>query len=322
MLSLLTAGAAHATASVSALSVKQHNVVKSLFLKHAKPRNSVSIRHHAGKRQAKAKGGAAQQLAHSCVDKAKEVKLSKTEQLSIKRNFESGQAAKISPDQLLRAGVFSGYSLRGGVFKRHSDIQNIVIHSTETASAADAKHIIRSWNNGGANHPGTQYIVDRDGTIYQTVNPAMGTFHVNSFKTLEGVKNDNSVGIEIVRTGSQQYTPKQLKSVVCLVGYLKEHFSVSHIWGHGEIQPSDRTDPVAFDWTSFHAELSSLIEAKTIADHAVNKHLSEVAQISLSKEKKHDDAQSNAAPKLLKDKLDSGKSRELSATRLGRGAQS
>jgi N-acetyl-anhydromuramyl-L-alanine amidase AmpD len=300
---LATAGAAHATASVSALSVKQHNVAKSLLVKHAKPRNAAGLRHHVQPKQAKTVVTSVKHVAHSGAD-FKPMKLSKAQQLAIRQNFASGQAAKISPDQLLRAGVFSSYSLRGGVFKRHSEIQNIVMHSTETASVADAKQIIRSWNNGGANHPGTQYIVDRDGTIYQTVNPAMGTFHVNSFKTLEGVKNDNSVGIEIVRTGSQQYTPTQLKSVVCLVGYLKEHFSVNHIWGHGEIQPSDRTDPVAFDWTSFHSELS------------------EVAQMSLAKAHKPDEGgRLSAALKQSRDKPEVSKSRELSAVRVGRSAQ-
>ncbi len=196
--------------------------------------------------------------------KIKKTQLTQAQRNLIKEEFASGDAAKIDPDQLANAGVFSRYSLKGGIFKRRSDVRCIVIHSTETAREASAKNIVKSWNNAGRNHPGTQYIVDRDGTIYQTVHPSLGTFHVDSSKTLAGVNNDSSIGIEIVRTGSQQYTSSQLHSVPLLVHYLKDHYSVKQIVGHGQIQPSDRSDPVGFDWTAFGSKLKEL-DASEIA---------------------------------------------------------
>lgn len=177
---------------------------------------------------------------------------------AMKQRFINGQAGLYSPTDLISAGVFSYYPIVGGTFRRTSEMKNIVVHSTETGSVADAKMVIRSWNNSGRNHAGAQFIVDRDGTIYETVDPSYGTFHVNSYKTLHDVKNDNSIGIEIVRTGSQQYTPVQFKSVVCLVAYLKNHFQINQVWGHGQVQPSDRTDPCNFNWTAFHKGVDSI----------------------------------------------------------------
>lgn len=177
----------------------------------------------------------------------------------ITESFANGYADKVTPRDMVRAGAFSYFPLRGGVFRRKSQIKAVVVHSTETASPASAKDIVRSWNNSGANHAGTQFIVDRDGIIYMTVpDPTVGTFHVNSFITLEGVKNDNSIGIEIVRTGRQQYTKPQLASVSRLVHYLLDRYQVPQVFGHGEIQPTDRTDPVGFNWQAFDNDLDGL----------------------------------------------------------------
>lgn len=184
---------------------------------------------------------------------------------ALKQAFVKGIAGKVSTYDLMRAGVFSYYPLKGGTFERSSQIKAIVVHSTETAHEASAKEIIRSWNNSGRNHAGTQFIIDRDGVIYQTViDPVVATFHVNSFITKEGVKNDNSIGIEIVRTGEQTYTQAQTASIARLVHYLRDHFSIDEIFGHGEIQPADRTDPVNFNWTTFDHNLD-LLEDNLIA---------------------------------------------------------
>lgn len=176
----------------------------------------------------------------------------------INAKFKVGTAARFSPEDMVRARVFVHYPLKGGIRKRTGGVRYLVLHSTETGRPADARTIVRSWNNIGPRHPGAQYIVDRDGTILQTADPAYATVHVNDRTALGGVNNDNSIGIEIVRTGKQKYTQKQLNSLVALVGYVKDRFNITRICGHGEVQPSDRTDPVAFDWSRFARNLASL----------------------------------------------------------------
>lgn len=176
----------------------------------------------------------------------------------VKDRFSKGIASALGPEDMVRANVFVSYPMRGGIFIRRSDIKHIIVHSTETARIADGPRVIRSWNNMGFTHPGTQYVVDRDGLIYQTVDPKYGTTHVNSAITLGGVNNDNSIGIEIVRAGKQKYTSKQLASAARLVDYLKDRFSIASIYGHGQIQPRTRTDPVAFDWSGFNKRLVAL----------------------------------------------------------------
>jgi len=182
----------------------------------------------------------------------------------VKNSFQSGLAGRYSSQDLVRARVFNYYPLRGGIRQRNALVSSLIIHSTETASPADAKTVIKSWNHGGLSHPGTQYIVDRDGKIFCTVDPKYATIHVNERRTLGGVTNDNSIGIEIVRTGKQKYTKPQLASLVRLVDYIQDRYpTIAHIYGHGQIQPSTRTDPVAFNWSLFSQQLALINSAST-----------------------------------------------------------
>lgn len=183
--------------------------------------------------------------------------------------FASGRADQYSPSFLTRAQVFAYQPLHGGIYRRREQVKYIIVHSTETAKPADAQRVIASWNHRGLRHPGAQFIVDRDGTIYNTVDPTFATVHVNDHKTLAGVNNDNSIGIEIVHTGDQQYTETQMESVARLVAYLQTRYGVTdgHIYSHHYVQPSDRSDPVAFDWNKFALEKSELGSSEAAYNH-------------------------------------------------------
>ncbi len=175
-----------------------------------------------------------------------------------RRDFRQGTARHIGYSELVRDGVFIRKPLEGSVFERTKPVQFIVLHSTETRREADAERVIDSWNNRGDNgkrvNPGTQFVVDRDGKIYTTASPDKATIHVNDSLTRRGVKNQNSVGIEIVRSGEQQYTYAQKIALTRLVSYLQDRYSIrdSRIVTHGQIQPATRRDPVGFDVSTFN----------------------------------------------------------------------
>ncbi len=167
--------------------------------------------------------------------------------------FNCGNADHIPARALVRAGVAQYYPMRGGIFWRREPVKYIVVHSTETGIPLNAKRVIDSWTSMGRRHPGAQYVVDRDGTIYQAVDPDLATVHVNIFKTLPGINNDNSIGIEMVHSGRQTYTPEQRTSVIRLVHYLQDRYKVSDesVITHRYAQQGDHTDPVAFSWDNF-----------------------------------------------------------------------
>jgi hypothetical protein len=173
----------------------------------------------------------------------------------VRESFSNGTADIYPPHYLVRSGVALHYPLRGGIFKRRDRVKYIVVHSTETGVPQDAKGVINAWSGGGRRHPGTQYIIDRDGTIFQPVHPDWGTVHVNIFKTLPGINNDNTIGIEMCHWGQIAYPHEQRLAVKRLVAYLQDRYHVldENVITHRYAQQGDHTDPVAFDWEGFLA---------------------------------------------------------------------
>ncbi|MBZ0186601.1 MAG: N-acetylmuramoyl-L-alanine amidase, partial [Candidatus Obscuribacterales bacterium] len=175
------------------------------------------------------------------------------ESCEIARDFARGTAEKYPARTLVRAGVVKYFPLKGGIFWRREQVKYLIMHSTETGRPIGAQRVIDSWNGRGRRHPGAQYVVDRDGTIFQAVDPDLATVHINIFKTLPGINNDNSIGIEMCHAGSQDYPPAMLTSVIRLVNYLQERYDIKNenVITHRYAQQGDHTDPVNFDWDGF-----------------------------------------------------------------------
>lgn len=173
----------------------------------------------------------------------------------VRESFANGTADIYPPHWLVRAGVAKHYPLRGGIFKRRERIKYIILHSTESGVPQDARHVVDAWSSGGRRHPGTQYIIDRDGGILQPVHPDWGAVHVNIFKTLPGINNDNTVGIEMCHWGQIGYPAEQRLAAKRLITYLQDRYHIldENIITHRYAQQGDHTDPVAFDFEAFLA---------------------------------------------------------------------
>ena len=174
----------------------------------------------------------------------------------IKDAFNRGIADDVAPAKMVRAGIFHHYPLSGGIFRRREEVKYIVLHSTETGVPVPGKNVINGWNSMGRRHPGAQFVVDRDGTILQAVDPELATVHVNIFKTLPGINNDNTIGIEMNHTGRQDYPAAQRQAVMRLLTYLQQRFRVTsdNVITHRYAQQGDHTDPVNFDLENFLAQ--------------------------------------------------------------------
>jgi N-acetyl-anhydromuramyl-L-alanine amidase AmpD len=171
----------------------------------------------------------------------------------VQRAFEQGTADTYPARMLVRAGIIHYHPLHGGIFWRREPVKYIIMHSTEPGIDQSAPRIIESWSSMGIRHPGAQYVVGRDGGIYQAVDPELATVHINIFKTLPGINNDNSIGIEMCHYGHQDYPAAQRESVAKLVTYLQERYKVpdENVITHRYAQQGDHTDPVYFDWDGF-----------------------------------------------------------------------
>lgn len=132
-------------------------------------------------------------------------------------------------------------------------IDGIVIHWTAgiTAKSAEGTWIEKNTDNTKQNDIAAHFIVDKDGSIWQTVGINMRANHFvasNDLQTKNGVKkplnNYNTLGVEIVSRGMDKKgnlldlpNQKQIDSTKRLVKYLIGEFGLSKndIWGHGQI---------------------------------------------------------------------------------------
>lgn len=73
----------------------------------------------------------------------------------------------------------------------------------------------------------SQYIVDRDGSIYQLMEPNMFARHTIGL-------NYCAIGIENIGSKKQPLTPAQVKANADLIRYLSKKFSIEYLIGHSE----------------------------------------------------------------------------------------
>ena len=151
--------------------------------------------------------------------------------------------------------------------KARSNQKYIMLHDTEMSS--DAKSVYQSWKNSG-NGVAAHFVVDRDGTIIQTVDLDTISHHAGwggpgNYDSKFGVGNNDgkgngddlvktqklsgytsygmnsySVGIEMCHVNGESYPEAQLKSLDSLIAYIDSYFGFkSKIIDHKEWRPSN-----------------------------------------------------------------------------------
>jgi len=186
--------------------------------------------------------------------------LSENINIQIKKAFYSGDAGEFPTRSLVRVGIVNYYPMRGGIFFRREPIKYLIMHSTEPGIPIGARTVIDGWSHGGRRHAGAHYVIERDGAIFQAVDPDLATVHINIFKTLPGINNDNSVGVEMCHQGAQDYPPAQVESAAHLAAYLQSHYHIAdaNVITHRYAQQGDHTDPVNFAWDNFIAQKNTI----------------------------------------------------------------
>jgi len=81
---------------------------------------------------------------------------------------------------------------------------------------------------------GIQWIIDRDGKLYQALPKGSKGAHVASQKSgMEHINNSSAEGVEIIGSNDDDITIKQCKTALILIKSLG--YSLSNVFGHGEV---------------------------------------------------------------------------------------
>ena len=134
------------------------------------------------------------------------------------------------------------YDLRSS----NSEIKYIIIHYTAMDDYKEAISFLTNKKNRVSSH----FLISKLGTVYNLVDMKYRAWHAGfSFWKNERDINSYSVGIELDNCGknneTNQYSLKQISSLVMLIKYIKKKYKIDHnsILGHSDIAPYRKIDP-------------------------------------------------------------------------------
>jgi len=118
----------------------------------------------------------------------------------------------------------------------------LIIHYDASSSAEGAISWMTTKRKTG--NVSAHLHIDRKGNIVQMVPFNISAWHagVSEWKGLVGL-NSHSIGIELLNTGTQEYTPEQIKALTEVAEALVEEYKLKEILGHSDISPGRKIDP-------------------------------------------------------------------------------
>ena len=134
----------------------------------------------------------------------------------------------------------------------NKNILAIIIHYTGMQSERESLKKLISPKSKVSSH----FFINRTGKIFRLVNEDCVAWHAGKSKWKKFINlNDNSIGVELVNKGHkfgyQNFSQKQIKSLISLCKNLKKKYSIKkeNFLGHSDIAPLRKIDPgEKFPW--------------------------------------------------------------------------
>lgn len=82
---------------------------------------------------------------------------------------------------------------------------------------------------------GVQYVMDRDGKIFQTLPDGARGAHLRPAQNGSGLDNSNSLGMEVIAKDDRDITPAQVASAKAFLAGLERKYPGLKVFGHGEV---------------------------------------------------------------------------------------
>ncbi|MCJ2056853.1 peptidoglycan recognition protein family protein [Methylobacterium sp. J-048] len=116
---------------------------------------------------------------------------------------------------------------RGGQL---SDVKGFVFH--HTGGRGTPEGVVNTLNQRGL---GVQYVMDRDGKIYQTLAPGARGSHIKPAQNGSGLTNSNSLGMEVIAKDDKDINPIQVEAAKRFMAQMQKQYPGIQVYGHGEL---------------------------------------------------------------------------------------
>jgi hypothetical protein len=112
-----------------------------------------------------------------------------------------------------------------------SDVQGLVIHSTNGGNPKGTLNGALGWASHKCVRDFAQYMIDKNGDIYQVAADDRITNHVGgrfspSITPRTDLTNSNTIGIELLNNVGEPYDGRQIASLIRLLDFLSEKFAL------------------------------------------------------------------------------------------------
>jgi len=123
--------------------------------------------------------------------------------------------------------------------RKMSDVKGLTFH--HTGGRGKPQDVVNTLNQRGL---GAQYIMDRDGTVYQTAPDGARLSHMKNAQNGSGLSNANTLGIEMIAKDNDDLTDAQKASGLRFIEEMKAKYPGigENIYGHGELNAHKRAD--------------------------------------------------------------------------------
>jgi hypothetical protein len=122
---------------------------------------------------------------------------------------------------------------KGSTYARAAEplqnVSGIVFH--HTAGRGRPEDIVNVLNQRGL---GVQFIMDRDGSIYQALPNGSRGAHMRPSQVVP-LDNSNAIGVEMIARDNDDVTPEQVAAARNLFDTLRKQYPDLQPWGHGEV---------------------------------------------------------------------------------------
>ena len=159
-------------------------------------------------------------------DNKEELEKIDKEYSKFKKELESSSDEEKHDGNIIDISSSSNYKNKNK--KLTSNKYFILHHSAGGKTAQDVMNILNRRNLG------VQWIIDKEGIIYQTLPRGSKGAHVKGGMGPSDLNNSNSQGVEIVANDDNDVNKKQCVAALKLVKMLG--YSQNQLYGHGEVQ--------------------------------------------------------------------------------------
>jgi hypothetical protein len=164
---------------------------------------------------------------------------------------EHGKAGRLYSDALIDEAIAGKGGAAGAPIEGIKDISGLASYNRgqmagpprafivhHTGGRGTPEGVIRELNRKGL---GVQYVMDRNGRIYQTLPDGARGAHIMPGRGVgAGLSNANTIGMEVIGRDDRDITPAQVEAAKRFYAELQKRYPGINVFGHGEVNPGHK----------------------------------------------------------------------------------